>query len=234
MRLRLGSLAFVACLCVLAGSAAHAAKPKQADFRVALTGKLTKEWTFTQVQEEGDCTRTTRGAGRWEAKLSTRRPGRLRAVAAGGGKVRFVGTVTGLMGTATKSGTMTIAAGGDPPCERSSRSLRCGRQERAFSGASTTVRNRRKGIVQLGALRGVDAARSPRSNCPSEPADIRSIRTDLSLATAPLDAADVFGRNVPRFFTSGDTEQVTTLEGDVEGRVTERVRWTLVFTRVAR
>jgi hypothetical protein len=63
---------------------------------------------------------------------------------------------------------------------------------------------------------------------------IRSIRADLPLATGPLDAGDVFDRNVPRWFVTGDTEQVTTIEGDVDGTVTERVRWRLNFTRLPR
>jgi hypothetical protein len=73
--------------------------------------------------------------------------------------------------------------------------------------------------------------RSLTAACGNEPADVRTIRTDLSLAEGPLAAADVFARNVPRFFVSGNTEQVTTLDGELEGTVTERVRWTLTFTR---
>jgi hypothetical protein len=235
MRLRLGSLAVLACALVLAGGTAHAAKPKEAAFTVTLTGTLTKQWTFTRVDEDddGSCTRTTRGTGRWEAKLSAR-PSRMRATAARGGKVRFSGAVRAVAGTAVQSGTANVSAGGDPPCERRSRSVRCSPQRRSFRGASSTVRNPRKGVVQLGPLRGAGAARAFPTACLEEAPDIRAIRTDLSLATAPLDTADVFGRNVPRFFARGDTEQVTTLEGEVEGRVTERVRWTLVFTRVSR
>jgi hypothetical protein len=59
------------------------------------------------------------------------------------------------------------------------------------------------------------------------------VRTDLPLATGPLDSADLFDRNVGRWFVTGDTEQVTTIEGAVDGRVTERVRWTLNFTRLS-
>jgi hypothetical protein len=75
-------------------------------------------------------------------------------------------------------------------------------------------------------------ARSFPRGCLDEPIDIRAIRPDLPLATAPLDAHDVFGRNISGFFVVGNSEQVTTLDGDVTGRVTERVRWTVVFTRV--
>ncbi len=82
-------------------------------------------------------------------------------------------------------------------------------------------------------MQGASAARSFRGTCPEEPADIRSLRTDLGLADSPLSVADAFDRNVPRFFISGDTVQETTIEGEYEGKVVERVRWTLTFTRLA-
>jgi len=69
-------------------------------------------------------------------------------------------------------------------------------------------------------------------SCPDEPADVRALRTDLRLADAPLSAADVFSRKVPRFFISGNTSQETTIEGEYDGKVREQVRWTLTFTRV--
>jgi hypothetical protein len=236
LRPRPGSFAFFVCLLVLAVGTAHAAEPKQAVFRVTLTANLTKEWTFTRVEEEEDrnCTRTTRGTGRWQAKLAARRPSRLRVTAVGVGKVRFSRAVGALAGTAVQSGRMTVTGGGDPLCDRRSRSVRCAAQRRSFTGASSVVRNPRKGVVQLGSLRGAGAARAFPSECLEGAADIRAIRTDLPLARAPLETSDVFGRNIPRFFTSGEAEQVTTLEGEVEGRVTERVRWTLVFTRLSR
>lgn len=230
--LRPGSLAFLACLLIAAGGAAHAATPRQAVFKVTLTATLTKDWTSTQVDDETDCTRTTRGVGHWLAKLSTRSVGRIRAIDAGAGRVRFSGTIKALAGSATQSGSVTTLAGGPPPCDRMSRSVRCGSERRSFRGASTVVRNPRRGILQLAGLRGAASIRF-RSACLNEPTDIRAVRTDLPLATGPLDAKDVFARNIPRFFITGDTEQVTTLEGEVDGRITERVRWKLVFTRLS-
>ena len=219
----------------VASGVAHAATPKQAVFRVTLSATLTKTWTFSRVELEAGCTRTTRGVGRWEAKLSAKRPGRVRAIAAGGGKVRFSGaTLTAIAGTASRSGTMTVSTGGQPPCERRTRSVRCSPQRRTFKGGSSSLRSPRKGVLQLGSLRRAGAVRSFPGNCLEEPAEIRAIRADLPLATGPLAVEDVFGSDVTRFFVSGDTEQVSTLEGDLNGQVTERVRWTLVFTRLAR
>jgi hypothetical protein len=235
LRVRLGSCAFLVCLLLLAGETVHAAQPRQAVFRVTLTATLTKGWTFTRVEEEeGNCTRTTRGTGRWQVKLSARRPTRLRVTAVGAGRVGFSGAVRALAGTAVQSATMTVTGGGNPPCDRRPRLIRCAAQRRSFSGASSEVRNWRKGVLQLGSLQGAGTVRAFRSECLRGAAVVRAIRTDLPLARAPLDTSDVFGRNIPRFFTSAATEQVTTLEGGVEGRVTERVRWTLFFKRLPR
>lgn len=234
MRLRLGVFALLACLLAMAG-VARAAEPAQAVFRVSLSATLTKEWTFTRVETDGDCTRTTRGVGKWQLKLSTRRGSRVRAVAVGGGRVRFIGgTLGAIAGSATRTGTMMLSTRGGPSCERESRSVLCARRRRSFRGGATSLLNRRKGVLALAALRGASAVRSFRSNCPEEPADIRAIRTDLSLATGPLTTNDVFARDVPRFFVTGASEQETTIEGDTDGRVTERVRWTVTFTRLPR
>lgn len=232
--LRLGSLAVFACLFVLAGGTAHAAKPRQAVFRATLTATLTKQWTFTATADDGDCVRTTRGSGRWQATLEAGRPARIRVTSLSGGRMRFSGTLAALGGSALRSGSSTTVESGEPPCERSTRMTRCSPQRRRVANASTTLRNPRRGIAQLGALRGVAAARTFPSECGVEPADIRAMGTDLPLANAPISAADVFDRNVPGFYVRGDTDQVTTLQGDVEGRVTERVRWTVTFTRVSR
>jgi hypothetical protein len=234
--LRLGVWTLLACLLALAGTSAYAAEQKQAVFKVTLTATLTKEWTYTHVEEsETGCVRTTRGSGRWQAKLSSKAPARMRAIAAGNGRVRFsAAVVAAIAGAATRSGSMTTIAGGPAPCDRLSRSVRCGRERRTFRRASASVASPRRGILQLGRLRGADSIWSFRSACLEEPSDIRAIRTDLPLATGPLDSRDVFDPNVPRWFVTGDTEQVTTLEGDIDGRVTERVSWTLNFSRLAR
>jgi hypothetical protein len=231
--LRLGVLALFVCVLAVAGGSAYAARPKQAVFEVTLTAKLTKQWTFTRIDSEEECTRTTRGSGRWQSKLSTRSAGRVRAIAVAGGRVRFSGSVlTALAGSATRSGSMSTVATGPPPCERDSRSARCDQERRSFRRGSTSLGSPRRGILRLGRLRGAEGIRTFRSSCLEEPGDIRTIRTDLPLASGPLDASDVFDRRVRRWFVTGDTDQVTTIEGDLDGRVTERVQWRVNFTRV--
>jgi hypothetical protein len=139
--------------------------------------------------------------------------------------------VAALAGTALQSGSTTTA----PPnasCPGAAVQRDCTRQRRTVRGARATFASPRRGVLRLGRLQRASGIRSLAGGCGNEPADVRAIRTDLNLANGPLAAADVFALDVPRFFVSGNSEQVTTLEGPVEGRVTERVRWTLTFTRL--
>ena len=111
--------------------------------------------------------------------------------------------------------------------------MRCALRRVGFRGATVRLTTPRAGRARFTTLRGASAVRSFRGSCPEEPADIRTLRTDLRLADAPLSAADVFGRDVPRFFIRGNTSRETTVEGEYEGKVSERVRWMLTFTRVS-
>lgn len=231
-QLRTGVLAVSACVLSLA-VAAHAAEKEPAVFRVTLAGTLTKQWTYTDVDNSGECVRMTRGAGKTTIRLSMKRPVRVRAAAVGATRVRFSGSLVRIAGSVVRTASRTVTEQGDLPCQRHTISEgRCNRRKVFFAGASSSLRNPRKGVLQLGPLRRFKAARSPQ--CPPEPADIVAVRTDLPIATGPLDVKDVFGRDIPRFFVSGDTTQETTLTGDLEGKVVERVRWTLVFTRLER
>ena len=102
-----------------------------------------------------------------------------------------------------------------------------------FRKAWTRITSPRARVARFAGLHGAGAARSLGRTCPEEPEQIRSLRTDLDLADAPLDASDVFARGVTRFFIAGNSAQVTTVDGaDYDGKVTERVRWTLTFTRI--
>lgn len=223
----------VTCVLLLAWGAAGAAIPQRAAFRVTLTGSLTKDWTVKRTVE-GECNETTTGTGHWRLTLATRSPSRIVTVgpSAPGRSLRIApALVRSISGRASQTGTSRLEILG-PGCVHQVRRTDCRRQTRSFRGATARLTSPAPGRARFAPLRGASAARSFGSACPQEPPDIRSIRTDLALADAPLSAADVFDRDVPRFFISGNTEQVTTIEGDHTGRVTERVRWTLTFTRL--
>jgi hypothetical protein len=229
----LGVSVVLSSVLVLAWGAAGAATSQRALFRVTLTGTLTKDWTVKRTVE-GKCDEITTTAGRWRMTLATRYAtgvvvfGPSRA----GRPLRFSpGIVRAIAGTAIQVGSREIETRG-PACERSVVHADCVRKRARFRNASARFWSPRRGRLRFGRLSGASAARSFRGTCPEQPAEIRSIRTQLTLADAPISAADVFDRNVPRFFSSGNTTQETTLEGEYDGKVIERVRWTLTFTRL--
>ena len=231
LRLR-GLLVLLVCVVSPGWGAAGAATPERAAFDVELTGTLTKDWTVRRTVE-GECTEVTTHVGQWRMSLGTRRRSRLAFTSRGRGRRLGISpsSVRAIAGSATRGGSVLLSTRG-PGCVASTRKVRCALRRVGFRGATVRLTTPRAGRARFTVLRGVSAARSFRRACPEEPADIRALRTDLRLADAPLSAADVFGRNVPRFFVRGNTTQETTIDDEYNGKVTERVRWTLTFTRV--
>lgn len=228
-----GVLVLLVCVVSLGWGAAGAATPQHAAFNVKLTGTLTKDWTVIRTVE-GECTEVTTHTGKWRMTLGTRRQSRLAFTSLGAGRRLGISPslVRAIAGSATRGGSVLVTSRG-PACTAPIRMVRCALRRVDFRGATVRLTTPRAGRARFMALKGISAARSLRGSCPEEPAEIRALRTDLRLADAPLSAADVFGRSVPRFFIRGNSSQVTTIEGDYDGKVTEGVRWTLTFTRVS-
>ena len=234
--LRLCGVSFMlACLLTLGWGAAGAATPQRAVFSVKLTATLSKDWTVRRATtDEGECDKITTTTGRWTLSLGTTRSSRIviQGPAAAGKPLRIsAGLVRAIAGTARQTGSARLQQRG-PRCVSSTTTRACGPQTRSFRIASARLTSRTRGLARFSAMRGASAGRAFRGSCPEQPEEIRAIRTDLALADAPLDVADVFAKDVPRFFISGNTVQETTIEGDYDGKVTERVRWTLTFTRL--
>jgi hypothetical protein len=220
---------------LLVWGAAGAATPQRAAFRVTLTGTLTKDWTVKRTVS-AECDEVTTNTGHWKLTLATGRPTRVVTIgpSAPGRPLRISpGVVRSISGRASQTGSVLVNSNG-PRCVRSIKRTNCAAERRSFRGATARITSPARGTARFARLQGASAARSFHGTCPEEPADIRSIRTDLNLADAPLSVADAFDRDVPRFFISGDTEQETTIEGEYDGKVVERVRWKLTFTRLAR
>jgi hypothetical protein len=230
---RLAVSVLLSSVLLLAWGAAGAATPQTAAFRVTLSGTLTKDWAITRTVE-GECDEITRTAGHWRMTLATRRASRVVVLgpSRAGHPLRFSpGTVRSIAGTAAQGGWREVEIRG-PACERSVLHADCAGRRASFRNASARFWSPRRGRLRLGRLNGASAARSFVGACPEQPADIRSIRTELTLADAPISAADAFDRSVARFYIGGNTTQETTLEGEWDGKVVERVRWTLTFTRL--
>lgn len=229
---RVGGFAVLAAF-LLAWGAADAATPQRAAFRVTLTGTLTKDWTVRRTVS-AECDEVTTTTGRWKLTVATRRPTAIVIVRPAPGRpLRFSpGLVRSIAGSASQTGSVRKVTQG-PRCERVVRRSNCPTQRRSFRGATTRLTSPVRGKVRLTRLQGALAVRSFSGNCPEEPADIRSLKTNLDLADAPLSVADVFDRSVPRFFIAGDSVLETTIEEEYDGKAVERVRWRLTFTRLA-
>ena len=228
-----GVLVLLVSVVFLGWGAAGAATPQRAAFKVKLTGTLTKDWTIRRTVEN-DCTEVTTHTGQWRMTVGTRRQSRIAFTSRGRGRRLAISPwlVRAIAGSASRGGSVLVTLLG-PGCTGSIRKVRCPLRRVAFAAATVRLTTPSAGRARFASLGGVSAARSFRGSCPEEPADVRALRTDLRLADAPLSAADVFSRQVPRFFISGNTTQETTIEGDYDGKVTEHVRWTLTFTRVS-
>lgn len=228
-----GVLVLLVCVLFLGWGAAGAATPQRAAFKVKLTGTLTKDWTVSRTVKD-DCTEVTTHTGQWRMTVGTRRQSRIAFTSRGRGRRLGISpsAVRAIAGSASRGGSVLITLRG-PGCTGSIRKVRCAPKRASFRGATVRLTTPRVGRARFATLAGVAAARSWQGSCPDEPADVRALRTDLRLADAPLSAADVFSRKVPRFFISGNTTQETTIEGEYDGKVTEHVRWTLTFTRVS-
>jgi hypothetical protein len=214
---------------------AGAATSQRAAFKVKLTGTLTKDWTVTITRTvQDDCTEVTTHTGQWRMTVGTSRQSRIVFTSRGLGRRLGISPsmVHSIAGSASRGGSVLVTLRG-PGCTGSIRKVRCALKRAGFKGASVRLTTPGVGRARFATLGGVAAARSLQGSCPDEPADVRALRTDLRLADAPLSTADVFGRDVPRFFIRGNTTQETTIEGEYDGKVTERVRWTLRFTRVS-
>jgi hypothetical protein len=228
-----GVLSLLVCVVFLGWGATGAATPQRAAFKVKLTGTLTKDWTVSRTVQD-DCTKVTTHTGQWRMALATRRQSRIAFTSRGRGRPLGVSPslLRAVAGSASRRGSLLITLRG-PGCTGSVRRVRCPVRQVGFRGATARLTMPRAGLARFAPLAGVSAARSLSGSCPEEPPDVRALHTDLRLADAPLSAADVFSRRVPRFFISGNTTQETTIEGEYDGKVTEHVRWTLTFTRVS-
>jgi hypothetical protein len=157
--------------------------------------------------------------------LATRRKSTITFTSVGRRRPLRIGPalVRSIAGMATQGGTVRCG---------SSAVRNCATRQVRFRNAYVRLLSPRRGFARFARTQGLAAVRRLSTECPEEPVDIRLLRTDLDIADAPLDAADVFDRQVTRFFISGNTTQQTSVSGEYEGSATERVRWTLMFTRV--
>lgn len=206
----------------------------KATFRVALTGTTTMSWRYRRESNAGDCTRTRTGTATRTLRVRSLRPSTVTVLGAPG-RVRYAGTtVRHLAGTVRQRGSGRVASSGPPPCETSVEVLDCAGVERSFRNASVRFVSPRRGALSLRRIRGGVGDRQVRSNCPGEPRAVKVRTPGIELAPGRISEQALFDPTAAVSFASGSYEETTTFTGPEEGRVVERVGWTLTFTRVYR
>jgi hypothetical protein len=227
---RIAALATVTCMSALAFAAGVDARPsaQRATFRVTLTAQITKRWDYVTTRQEGDCTVSTRVQGKRTVTLRSARPTIVRATSTAG-RLRFnPAVVRWVTARASQGGAVTRTERG-LGCTAVTRTDCVPLRRTLANQALSFFRSRRN---EISFRRTRDFAAGFPSSCPPQAAEVRAERTGLHEAEGELSERDLFRRGIRFQTASGLFEETTDLEGELEGRIVERVSWSLTFRRV--
>ena len=223
LRRQLGLLGLLGVACVVAAHASAAPAPTL--FRLTIVGTAHQEWSVTAAAVvTGDCRRTETSAGTRTAAFRTRAPVVVRIA---GGRVLPV-EVRGILGEVTLVGANTTeeVCGG----KGTSKIDDCARTRRAFTGATVHAASPRPGVV---AFEGIANVRLATTDCPLEPADVRHRPLGPPLNLVRLPEGALMERKLSRISLSASRSRRKVYGSPQQGRLVERVEWTLKFVRTA-
>jgi hypothetical protein len=220
-----GGTVLAGLLAFLAGTADGASQPKRVAFRVTLNATVTKDWNSVIDSIENGCPISQRSVGRRIVRLRSARPTTV-LVTLGNGRVsyspavvRYVRAELSLSG----SRTTTVQA----PCNPRTTHTRCTHLRRAVGGWRFGFFRSARNEISF------RSARLPAFSmaCPRESSGVRGIRPGLQDAQGELSEPALMNPRTPTQTAIGTSEVEADLEGAEAGRVVERVRWELTFTR---
>jgi hypothetical protein len=209
----------------LTSPARDTAAARRAVLKVTLGATVTKRWNTVTHTTLNGCDVSIRSIGMRKATLRSKRPTKV-VVTSGAGRVSYAPAAARLVTVeVTGSGEQTTTY--DPPCQQPVEHVACARAHRHVSGAVFRFfRSKRNEIsfrhARLPAVSG---------SCPSQSAILRTIVPGLHQAEGEISERELTNPRVARQTAIASADVETDLDGDEEGRVTERVRWTLAFTR---
>jgi hypothetical protein len=222
LRRNLGLLCLVGITC---SAAAHAsAAPAPTLFRLTIVGTAHQEWSVTAAPVvSGDCRRTETSDGIRTATFRTRKSVIVRVA---GGRVLPV-VVRGILGKVILAGANTTeeVCGG----VGSSKIADCAQTSRAFTGATVHAASPRPGFV---AFKGVAKVRIATADCPLEPADVRRRPLGPPLNLVRLPKETLMEQKLARINLRATRHRRKVYGSPQQGRLVERVEWTLKFVRV--
>jgi len=133
--------------------------------------------------------------------------------------VRFVS------GELARSGFRTTGIGA--PCVVQKTHAPCSSRRRALSGLSFRFFRSARDEISFRTARLPEFAK----RCPPESSQVLAIRPGLAEAQGELSEAALANPRIPSQTATARAEVTTDLENQETGRVVERVRWELTFTR---
>ena len=219
-------MAALACTCaLLSATTVDARAEARATFRVTLTAKLTKSWNYVLTRDVGECTTVTYVLGTRTITLRSLRPTSVTATGSPG-RARFVPAVVGaIRSQATQSGSVTVTR---PGCGGPSRDD-CAVGRRTLSNQAVQFYRTRPGELSFRRTRDFGAGLS--TTCPSQHPLVLVEQPALREAEGDINERQLFDADIRSQMVTGSFEEETDLEGNPDGKVVERVTWTLRFVR---
>jgi hypothetical protein len=219
-------LAALVCACsLLLATAVDARAEARAAFRVTLTAKLTKSWNYVQTREVGECTITTRVVGTRTITLRSLRPTWVTATGSPG-RVRFVPPVVGaITSQATQRGSVTVDRSG---CGAPSHED-CAVGRRTLSRQAVQFYRTRPGELSFRRTRDFGAGLS--TTCPPQHPAVLVEQPALRDALGDINERQLFDADIRGQSVTASFVEETDIEGNPDGKVVERVTWTLRFMR---
>jgi hypothetical protein len=219
-----GLLGLIAIACC---SVAHAsATPAPTLFHLWITGTASHQWTHRGAPEDdGNCTRTVTSEGIRKTQFRTTNPVPVRLV---GGRV-LATELRRLSGTVTLVGANTI----DERCgdEVRDRILDCAQTKRTFARGEARLSSPRPGAIEIGQVRGI---RVRASDCPLEPAEVRSRPLGPTLAVLALPDEALKEARLARITMRASRSRRIFFVLPAAGSLREQTAWKLTFIRVTR
>ena len=223
-----GCTCITAVLCLLAalGAAARDAVPaKRAVVKVSLRATVTKSWNTVTHTTLNGCEVSIHSIGVRKVVVRSKRPTRV-VVTAGSGRLSYAPSAVRFVSVeASGSGQQTTKY--EPPCTQPTAHVNCRRVRNVLSGAPLRFFRSRRNEISFRPARLPEVPAS----CPRQSSAVRSIRPGLHQAEAELSEAALTNPRVPEQTAFASSDVDSDLDGDEEGRVTERVRWSLTLAR---
>jgi hypothetical protein len=212
-------------LAALGASARDVSSARRAVLKVTLQGTVTKSWNTVTHTTLSGCEVAIHSIGTRKVTLRSKRATKVLVTSRPGGvsyrphAVRFVAIAV------SGSGDQTTKY--ESPCQQPTEHVNCPRAHKVLSGATLGFFRSRRNEISFRPVRLPDVGGS----CPFQSATVRGIRPGLNQAQGELAEAALTNPRAPGQTAIASADVTSELDGDEEGTVTERVRWSLAFAR---